>query len=91
MASQSRFVLQNDLGRPMILNIEPEGMFFRLEEGHEVSVTDIYSNAPVTLKFTCEGGGDPVVSIWPGDGEVKVEQDGRDVLELNAPIPGSVG
>jgi hypothetical protein len=91
MASRSRFVIQNEIGRPMILNIEPEGTFFRLDAGQEVSVTDVYCSAPVTLMFTCEAGGDPVVSIWPGDGEVRVEKDGIDVLELNGPIPGSVG
>jgi hypothetical protein len=91
MAGQSKFVIQNDLGRPMILNIEPEGMFFRLDDGQEVSVTDSYHIAPVTLKIARENGGDPIVSIWPGDGEVKVEKDGIDVLEYNGPIRGPIG
>ena len=34
---------------------------------------------PQTLK---SDKGDPIVSIWPGDGEVRVEKEGIDVLEL---------
>lgn len=82
MAHESRFVIHNDTGRPMILNIEPEGAFFRLDEGQEVSVTERYESSPVTVKVSCHEGGNPVLSIWPGDGDVKVEKDGVDVLEL---------
>jgi hypothetical protein len=91
MVSQSRFVIHNDIGKPMTLNIEPEGTFFRLDEGQEVSVTDRYLMAPVTLKLSCDDGGDPILSIWPGDGEVKVEKDGIDVLECNGPVHGPLG
>ncbi len=91
MTSQSKFVIQNDLGRPMILNIEPEGAFFQLDEGQEVLVTDVYGKAPVTLKITGEAGSDPILSIWPGDGEVTVEKDGIDLLEWGGPIHGSTG
>ncbi len=90
MVNRSRFVIHNDLGKPMILNIEPEGHFFPLHEGNEVSVTDEYCSAPVTLKISSDERGDPVLSIWPGDGEVKVEKDGFDVLELNRPIHDSL-
>jgi hypothetical protein len=66
----------------MILNIEPEGAFFQLDTGNAVSVIDSYSSSPVTLKISRSEDGDPIISIWPGDGEVKVEKDGRDVLDL---------
>jgi hypothetical protein len=79
--NRSRFVIRND-GRPMNLNIEPEGVFFQLDEGHEVSVTDVFSIEPATLIISCDKGGDPVVSIWPGDGKGKVEKNGFDVLDL---------
>jgi hypothetical protein len=81
MAHQSRFMIRNDLSRPLILNIEPEGSFFALHTG-EVSVIDVFTAAPVTVKLTHSDSGDPIVSIWPGDGEVRVEKDGIDVLEL---------
>lgn len=82
MANLSRFVIRNDLPKPVVLNIEPEGAFFPLGQGQEVSVTDVFTSAPVTLKLTSEASGEPVISIWPGDGEVRVEKDGVNVLDL---------
>ena len=81
MPSRSRFVIQNDQDRPLILNIEPEGHAFALEQGEEVQVLDSYREAPVTLTISRSEQGDPVVSIWPGDGEIRVEHLGVDVLE----------
>lgn len=82
MAHQSRFVIRNDRSKPVILNIEPEGMFFPLDSGQEVSVTDVFTQAPVTLKLSSEDDGGLILSIWPGDGEVRVEKDGVNVLDL---------
>jgi hypothetical protein len=47
-----------------------------------VSVLDVFTAAPVTVKLTTSNGGHPILSIWPGDGEVRVEKDGIDVLDL---------
>ena len=52
MANVSRFVIRNDLPKPVVLNIEPEGAFFSLAQGQEVSVTDEFTAAPVTGFFT---------------------------------------
>jgi hypothetical protein len=82
VAKENTFVIHNDDGRPLILNIEPEGAFFRLDAENEVSVVDLYDASPVTLKFSRSEDGDPIISIWPGDGEVKVEKGGVDVLDL---------
>jgi hypothetical protein len=53
-----------------------------LDKGEEVFLTDAYTAAPVTLKLTHSDQGDPIVSLWPGDGDVRVEKEGVDVLEL---------
>lgn len=82
MAHHNRFVIRNNLPRSLILNIEPEGAFFPLNRGEEVSVLDAFTTAPVTVTLAHSDGGDPVLSIWPGDGDVKVEKDGVDVLDL---------
>jgi hypothetical protein len=82
MTYQNRFVLRNDLAKPLTLNIEPEGAFFPLEQGESVSVIDVYTVAPVTVKFSNSDKGDPIVSIWPGDGDVRVEKEGVDLLDL---------
>ncbi len=82
MTQRNRFVVRNDLTRPLTLNIEPEGAFFRLGKGEEASVVDVFTTIPVTIKLTDSDKGEPILSIWPGDGEVRVEKDGVDVLEL---------
>ncbi len=82
MAHHNHFVVRNDLSKPLTLNIEPEGAFFPLGEGEEVSITDVFTMAPVTVKLTSSDSGEPILSIWPGDGEVRVEKGGVDVLDL---------
>jgi hypothetical protein len=82
MARHSQFVIRNDLDSSLTLNVEPEGAFFLLSKGEEVLVSDEFTAEPVTLKLSNADGGNPVLSIWPGDGDVKVEKDGVDVLEL---------
>ena len=82
MIHQGRLIIRNDLSKPLTLTIEPEGAFFPLGAGEEVSVIDVFTAAPVTVILTHSDKGDPIVSIWPGDGEVRVEKEGIDVLEL---------
>ena len=82
MDRHNHFVIRNDLSRALTLNIEPEGAFFHLPKGEEVSVIEVFTSAPVTIKLTNSDKGDPIVSIWPGDGEVRVEKDGVNVFDL---------
>ncbi len=82
MTHQNQFVIHNDLSSSLILNIEPEGAFFSLGKGEEVSVLDVFTTVPVTVKLSNSDKGEPILSIWPGDGEVRVEKNGVDVLEL---------
>ena len=76
------FVLRNDRPETLTLNIEPEGAFFPLSAGEEVSVTDSFTSVPATLRLTNSKVGELIVSIWPGDGEVTARHHGVDVLEL---------
>jgi hypothetical protein len=82
MAQRNHFVIRNDLSKPLLLNIEPEGAFFPLGKGEEVSVLDVFTAAPVTIKLASSDKGEPVVSLWPGDGEVRVMKDDSDVFDL---------
>jgi hypothetical protein len=82
MAHQNQFVIRNDRSTSLTLNIEPEGALFPLGKGEEVSVFDVFTAAPVTIKLTNSDRADPILSIWPGDGELRVEKDGADVLDL---------
>ena len=82
MAQHNRFILRNDLSRPLTLNIEPEGAHFELRKGEEVFVIDDFASLPVTLKLTESETSGPIISIWPGDGVVTVEKDGVNVFDL---------
>jgi hypothetical protein len=82
MANHNHFVIRNDLSKSLTLFIEPEGALFPLGKGEAVSVTDVFTMAPVTVRVSSSDNGDPIVSIWPGDGDVRVEKDGIDVLDL---------
>ncbi|MEX2172723.1 MAG: hypothetical protein WD872_00090 [Pirellulaceae bacterium] len=88
MPQRNQFVICNDLAQPLRLNIEPEGAVFSLSKGEEVQITDVFTSQPVTIKLTRSEKGEPVVSIWPGDGEVTVEKDGIDMLDM-LPIGGN--
>jgi hypothetical protein len=78
----SLFVIRNDLSNVLVLNIEPEGAVFTLAKKEQVTVMDDYTSVPVTIKLTASDAGDPILSIWPGDGQVRVEKDGVDLLDL---------
>jgi hypothetical protein len=82
MARHNHFLIRNDLPDMVTLNIEPEGALVSLRPGEEVSVTDVFTDSPVTVKLTRTSKGDPVLSIWPGDGDVRVEKGGVDVFRL---------
>ena len=82
MTQRNHFVIRNDLPKLLTLDIEPEGTFFRLRNGEEVTVFDEFAIRPVTIKLSHSESGEPIVSIWPGDGEVRVEKDGVDVFDL---------
>jgi len=82
MVHRNLFFIRNDFSKPLTLNIEPEGALFLLGKGEEVSVTDVFTSTPVTIKLSKSDKGDPIVSIWPGDGDMRVEKDGVDVFDL---------
>jgi hypothetical protein len=81
MTNHSRFVIQNDLSAPVILNIEPESVHFSLASGQKVTVWDTFEREPVTLRVESDRG-DTIISVWPGDGEARVEKDGHDIFDL---------
>ena len=73
MAQRSQFVICNDSFPALILNIEPDGAFLPLRTGEEVTVTDVYAAIPATVRLTASDKGDPIVSVRPGGGEVRIE------------------
>jgi hypothetical protein len=80
MTTNSRFVIQNDMPGPVVVNVEPECVQFTLAPGENVTVYDTFEREPVTLRME-SAGGETILSVWPGDGEVRVERDGVDVFK----------
>ncbi len=85
MPRDNRFTIRNESPRSLTLNVEPEGVFVSLAPGDGV-VTDSCLEIPVAVIWTQTPDGEPAVSIWPGDGEVRVTKDGVDVLDAAAAV-----
>ncbi|MGH7137356.1 MAG: hypothetical protein ACREHD_16555 [Pirellulales bacterium] len=81
MSNHSRFFIQSDTQVALIVNIEPECVQVPLTSGEKLTVQDRFQNEPVTLKVESNNG-ETIISVWPGDGEVRVEKGGVDVFEL---------
>jgi hypothetical protein len=82
MAHRNHFLIRNDSPTTLTLNIEPEGVFFLLQKGEQVRVFEEFKTTPVSLNWTISDQGAPIISLWPGDGEIRVEKDGIDVFDL---------
>lgn len=82
MSRTNHFLIRSDLPAGLTLNIEPEGATLPLLRGEVVTVSESFTTHPVTVKLTTNARGETVLSIWPGDGEVRVEKGGVDVLRL---------
>jgi hypothetical protein len=91
MSHHNYFVIRNEMSECLTLNVEPEGVFVPLPQGDEVIVIDDFKSAPVTLKFCGSSREGPIVSIWPGDGDVRVEKGGVNVLDLTQNVNGTDG
>lgn len=87
MRTESRFFIENDdCGKPLIINVEPECHHVGLANGERVTVHDSFACAPVSLHVEIDHG-DVIISVWPGDGDVRVEKDGINLLELPVYAP----
>jgi hypothetical protein len=82
MSNANHFVIENRGTKPLDLFIEPEGTLFSLGRDEKVTVREQFTNSPVSVVVSTSEAGNPEVSIWPGDGTVRVEKDGADVLDL---------
>ena len=80
MTKRNQFSLQNDTSGSIVVNIEPESFHYPLAAGEKVTVRETYSRDPLTLKIERDGG-DTIISVWPGDGDVCVESEGSNVMD----------
>ncbi len=81
MANAIHFSIENDSEGRFSVFVEPESVVVELAQGEKVVVYDEYVNAPVTLRIGNDPTGATVLSVWPGDGNTRVEKNGVDVLD----------
>lgn len=79
---RNRFILENDQTSDMIIVAEPEACELRLAKNEQVLITDDYDQSPVVIRVTSSPTGEPVLSVWPGDGDVRIEKNGVDILDI---------
>ena len=82
MSQFNRFVIHNNFSGTVLIDVEPEGAITSLTPGEEVHVSERFEKHPVTLNISLSDEGFPMVAVWPGDGKVRVEKGGVDVLDL---------
>ncbi len=79
MPKDNQFIIQNDTPSLLIVNLEPECVHVPLAAGEMAMVCERYETQPLTLKMELDDG-EIISAVWPGDGVVRVEKDGVDVL-----------
>ena len=90
MRKKNHFILENSSAEILLIAIEPEGFVYELRQGESVHITDAYVEEPVTLhinrleadKIDWLNTDKTVVAVWPGDGDVTIEHDGVNLLDL---------
>ena len=78
--SEYRFQIRADVpsGRMMIVS-EPEGGVIYVHDGETIVIiedTDNTGDSPLTLVPSVDDDGTPVISVWPGNGDIRFEKDG---------------
>jgi hypothetical protein len=76
-----RFEILNDTAKKVDVQIEPEGWLFSLESGESVAVLGEYQKTPITVQLADDPKGGVCCAVIPGDGDVIVEKDGKNVLD----------
>jgi hypothetical protein len=88
MSRYNQFSIRNEFSQALTVNVEPEGVFYCLGKGEELSIKEEFTVEPLSIKLASSDKGEPVISIWPGDGDVRVEKNGADVLDLAQTVCG---
>ena len=81
MTKKTRFVILNDTSCKIDFEIEPECWPFSLEVGESVTVISEHIEEPATVQLADDPNGGVCAAIIPGDGDVVVEKNGRNVLD----------
>ena len=76
------FRIQNGSPHRLAIHLEPEAVACALAPSDEVVVHETYRDEPLTMRISAPHASEIVLTIWPGDGNVRVEKGGRDILDV---------
>jgi hypothetical protein len=76
-----KFEIVNSSKNKIDIEIEPECWWFTLEAGQSATVSGEYEKTPITFRLADDPKGGICASVIPGDGEILVEKDGKNVLD----------
>ena len=81
MMTKMKFDILNKTAKGIHIEIEPECWWFKLEPGESATVPGEYEKTPVTFRLSDDPEGGLNAAVIPGDGEVVVEKEGKNVLD----------
>jgi len=79
---KNTFFIHNNSSNATMIILEPEGFCFHLIPDEKISILDSSVIDPVTIRIDTNQTGACILSIWPGDGDVRVEKNGIDVFDI---------
>ena len=82
MMKKMRFVILNDTSKKMDFQIEPECWQFTLDVGEAATVIAEFQETLVTLQLADDPSGGVSCAVIPGDGDLIVEKDGKNILKV---------
>lgn len=77
----ARIVIENRTSKPMQFHIEPECSPFEVPPGKSAEISGSYETHPITIQFSDDDEYGLFGSVFPGDGDIVITTEGRDVTE----------
>jgi len=76
-----KFEISNATTKKIEIEIEPECWWFSLESGESATITGDYEMTAITFRLSDDPKGGICAAVIPGDGDVVVTKDGKNVLD----------
>ena len=79
---RSTILIENRTSKAMQFHIEPECFPFEVPAEKAAEVSGDYESEPITIQFSDDEGNGLFGAVFPGDGDVVIKVDGKDVTEM---------
>jgi len=82
MKKYTHCVIENDENLDLHIIVEPEAHYVPLKEYEKVIVYGDQPASPITIRVSNDHSGKVFLALWPGDGDMIVEKDGKNIFDL---------